>query len=106
MLVGPSRCAPSAGGSRHETFFEEIRLHDVFQRLGIFGDWAHPYLTMDPAYEAEEVRVLGRCVANGQLPRRLNNTICLAPPLISTEEQLSRLVDVLGSAIQTESQTS
>ena len=47
-------------------------------------------------------RVLGRCVDAGMLPRRLNNTICMAPPLISTEEQLSRLVDVLGSAIQAE----
>ena len=48
-------------------------------------------------------RVIGRCTANGVLPRRLNNTICLAPPLISTEEQLSRVVDVLGEAIQHES---
>jgi adenosylmethionine-8-amino-7-oxononanoate aminotransferase len=39
------------------------------------------------------------------LPRRLNNTICMAPPLISTEEQLGRLVDVLGEAIRAESET-
>ena len=45
-------------------------------------------------------RVLARCAENGVLPRRLNNTICMAPPLISTEEQLNRLVDVLGEAIQ------
>ncbi|MBV9546209.1 MAG: aspartate aminotransferase family protein, partial [Chloroflexi bacterium] len=49
-------------------------------------------------------RVIARCVANGQLPRRLNNTLCLAPPLISSEEQLTRLVDVLGEAIRAESQ--
>ena len=48
-------------------------------------------------------RVVARCVANGQLLRRLNNTICMAPPLISTEEQLQRLVDVLGEAIRAES---
>ncbi len=48
-------------------------------------------------------RVIARCLANGMLPRRLNNTICLAPPLISTEEQLSRVVDVLGEAIRLES---
>ena len=23
-----------------------------FQRLGVFGDWEHPYLTLDPGYEA------------------------------------------------------
>ena len=27
-----------------------------FKRLGVFGDWDHPYLTMDPAYEAEILR--------------------------------------------------
>lgn len=31
-----------------------------FQRMGIFADWENPYLTMDPAYEAEEIRVLSR----------------------------------------------
>src|SRR5438094_3560211 len=40
-----------------------------FERLGILGDWEHPYLTMDPSYEAEEVRVLGRCIALGLLYR-------------------------------------
>jgi adenosylmethionine-8-amino-7-oxononanoate aminotransferase len=48
-------------------------------------------------------RVVERCASNGMLPRRLNNTICLAPPLISTEAQLSRLVEVLAEAIQAES---
>ena len=27
-----------------------------FKRLGVFGDWGHPYLTMDPKYEAEILR--------------------------------------------------
>ena len=47
-------------------------------------------------------RVLGRCIEQGVLPRRLNNTICMAPPLISTEAQLQRLVDVLAEAIRAE----
>jgi isoleucyl-tRNA synthetase len=29
-----------------------------FKRLGVFGDWEHPYLTMDPKYEAEILRAL------------------------------------------------
>jgi putrescine aminotransferase len=48
-------------------------------------------------------RVVARCVANGVLPRRINNTIVTAPPLISTEEQLNRLVEVLAEAIDAES---
>ena len=26
-----------------------------FQRMGVVGDWEHPYLTMNPGFEAEEV---------------------------------------------------
>ena len=30
-----------------------------FRRLGVLGDWQHPYKTMDKAFEAEEVKVFG-----------------------------------------------
>jgi isoleucyl-tRNA synthetase len=40
---------------------------DEFKRLGVFGDWAHPYLTMDYQYEADIVRVLGRFIAEGSV---------------------------------------
>jgi isoleucyl-tRNA synthetase len=33
-----------------------------FQRLGVFGDWDRPYLTLDPAYEAETLRVFASLV--------------------------------------------
>ncbi len=46
--------------------------------------------------------VVQRCVDKGVLARRLNNTICMAPPLISTEQQLSRLVEVLAESIRAE----
>jgi isoleucyl-tRNA synthetase len=36
-----------------------------FQRLGVIGDWAHPYRTMDPANEAGEIRVLKRLIERG-----------------------------------------
>jgi isoleucyl-tRNA synthetase len=36
-----------------------------FQRLGVFGDWENPYLTMSPAYEGVIVREFGRLVGNG-----------------------------------------
>ena len=35
---------------------------EQFQRLGVFGDWANPYLTLDPAYEAETLRVFATLV--------------------------------------------
>jgi isoleucyl-tRNA synthetase len=42
---------------------------EEFKRLGVFADWAHPYLTMDFGYEAEEIRVLGRCIDAGLVYR-------------------------------------
>jgi isoleucyl-tRNA synthetase len=35
---------------------------EQFQRLGVFGDWENPYLTLDPAYEAETLRVFATLV--------------------------------------------
>ncbi len=36
-----------------------------FQRLGVFGDWEHPYLTMSFRYQADIARALGRFVELG-----------------------------------------
>jgi len=33
-----------------------------FERLGILADWRHPYATMDPSYEADELRVFAAMV--------------------------------------------
>jgi isoleucyl-tRNA synthetase len=38
---------------------------DEFKRLGVFGDWDDPYLTMNFAYEAAIVRELGKFVGAG-----------------------------------------
>ncbi len=36
-----------------------------FRRLGVFGDWDNPYLTMAPGYEASVLRVFAKLVENG-----------------------------------------
>jgi isoleucyl-tRNA synthetase len=38
---------------------------EQFKRLGVFGDWEHPYLTMDPKYEAEILRAFAVFVDKG-----------------------------------------
>ncbi len=38
-----------------------------FRRLGILGDWANPYLTMAPSYEASILRVFAKLVENGSI---------------------------------------
>ena len=42
---------------------------EEFIRLGILGDWENPYITMDPSYEAEEIRELGRFFKKGLVYR-------------------------------------
>jgi isoleucyl-tRNA synthetase len=38
-----------------------------FRRLGVFGDWENPYLTMAPGYEASILRVFAKLVENGNI---------------------------------------
>ncbi|NDL61334.1 isoleucine--tRNA ligase [Acerihabitans arboris] len=38
-----------------------------FIRLGVLGEWEHPYLTMDFGTEANIIRALGKIIANGHL---------------------------------------
>lgn len=40
-----------------------------FKRLGVFGEWEKPYLTMNPAYEATVLRVLADMVERGYVYR-------------------------------------
>lgn len=40
-----------------------------FRRLGVFGDWENPYLTLDPAYEADILRSFAVFVEKGLVYR-------------------------------------
>ena len=42
-----------------------------FKRMGVIGDWEHPYLTMDPAFEAEEIKVFGEMFKKGVIYKGL-----------------------------------
>ncbi|WP_312281633.1 isoleucine--tRNA ligase [Oscillibacter sp.] len=44
---------------------------DGFKRMGVIGDWEHPYKTMDPGFEAEEVKVFGEMYKNGHIYKGL-----------------------------------
>ena len=44
---------------------------EQFQRLGILGDWANPYMTMAPAYEAATLEVFAEFVAAGLVYKQL-----------------------------------
>ncbi|HEX8322396.1 MAG TPA: isoleucine--tRNA ligase [Tepidisphaeraceae bacterium] len=44
---------------------------EQFQRLGILGDWANPYLTMAPSYEAATLEVFAQVVERGLVYKQL-----------------------------------
>ena len=74
---------------------------DEFQRLGIFGDWEHPYLTMDHAYEAAIVREFGKFVEKGRVYKGLKPVLwctvdqtALAEAEVEYEDHLSPSVYV------------
>jgi isoleucyl-tRNA synthetase len=48
----------------YATRFVNIQ-REEFKRLGVFGDWKNPYITMEPAYQATIVREFGRFVGRG-----------------------------------------
>ncbi len=59
--------SPLAVRKKSEAFarkFVDIQ-REQFKRLGVFGDWEHPYLTMDPKYEAEILRAFAVFVEKG-----------------------------------------
>ncbi|MGD9597602.1 MAG: isoleucine--tRNA ligase [Steroidobacteraceae bacterium] len=81
---------------------EQVELQRAdFIRLGVLGDWDRPYLTMDAAYEAEQIRAFGRIVHNGHLYRGakpvhwcLDCRSALAEAEVEYEERTSPAVDV------------
>jgi isoleucyl-tRNA synthetase len=42
-----------------------------FRRLGIRGDWNNPYITLQPEYEAQQIRVFGAMVNKGYIYKGL-----------------------------------
>jgi isoleucyl-tRNA synthetase len=72
-----------------------------FKRLGVFGDWARPYATMEPAYEAVIVREFGRFVGRGLVYKGLKPVhwcmyckTALAQAEVEYEEQVTPSVYV------------
>jgi isoleucyl-tRNA synthetase len=44
---------------------------ESFKRYGVWGDWEHPYLTLNPEYEAAQIGVFGAMVLKGYIYRGL-----------------------------------
>jgi len=82
---------------------------EAFIRLGILGDWDHPYLTMDFAFEADIVRSLGKISQNGHIAKGAKPvhwcTDCgsaLAEAEVEYEDKHSPAVDVRFQVVDEE----
>jgi isoleucyl-tRNA synthetase len=42
-----------------------------FKRLGVRGDWENPYITLNPAYEAQQIKVFGDMAKKGYIYKGL-----------------------------------
>ncbi len=84
----------------------QIELQKVdFERLGVLGDWDHPYKTMNFATEAAEIRTLGKLFERGYVYRGLKPVnwcfdchSALAEAEVEYEDKTSTTIDV-GFAI-------
>ena len=72
-----------------------------FKRLGILADWDQPYLTMNPIFEAEQLRCLAKIVDNGHVVRGfkpvhwcLDCGSSLAEAEVEYEDKKSQAIDV------------
>ncbi len=72
-----------------------------FERLGVLGDWHHPYLTMDYRFEANIIRALGKIIEKGHLQQGIKPIhwcvdcgSALAEAEVEYQEKTSPAIDV------------
>jgi len=52
--------------------YEQVNSQRIqFKRLGVRGDWENPYITLKPAYEAQQIKVFGEMAKKGYIYKGL-----------------------------------
>lgn len=79
-----------------------------FIRLGMLGDWNHPYMTMDYGYEANIIRSFAKIVANGHLHKGykpvhwcIDCSSALAEAEVEYQDKVSPMIDVCFKVVDT-----
>lgn len=82
---------------------------EEFKRLGVLGDWEHPYLTMDFRFEANIIRALGKIISRGHLQQGfkpvhwcVNCRSALAEAEVEYIDKVSSAIDVRFRVIDEE----
>ncbi|MEC9374992.1 MAG: isoleucine--tRNA ligase [Pseudomonadota bacterium] len=72
-----------------------------FIRLGVFGDWHNPYLTLDKSFESDQIRGFAKIIENNHLQRGykpvhwcLDCGSALAEAEVEYQDKLSTAIDV------------
>ena len=86
------------------------RQRDSLKRLGIFGDWNNPYLTMDPIYEADQLRAFSKMIDKGLIYRGykpvhwcLDCSSALAEAEVEYQDKSSDSIDALFQVLDRKS---
>ena len=79
------------------------------RKLGVIGDWDNPYLTMNPDFEANILRQVGRLLDNGLLYRGfkpvhwcIDCQSALAEAEVEHQARISPAIDVLFPVVDTD----
>ncbi|MGH8398938.1 MAG: isoleucine--tRNA ligase, partial [Gammaproteobacteria bacterium] len=77
------------------------RQREDFKRLGVLGEWEHPYLTMDPVYEGNQLRGFAEVIRRGHIYKGLKPVhwcldcaSALAEAEVEYEDKISPAIDV------------
>jgi len=77
-----------------------------FKRLGVMADWDNPYLTMQPGFEAEQLRAFAQIIRNGHVYKGLKPVhwcmacgSALAEAEVEYEDRTSPAIDVRFSVV-------
>ncbi len=108
--VGQKVSATEFRGLCREYATTQIELQKTdFKRLGIFGDWDNPYLTMNFAQEANIVRALAKIHENGHVTRGmkpvnwcLDCTSALAEAEVEYQDKASDAIYVSFDVLDTD----
>ena len=70
-----------------------------FKRLGVLGDWKHPYITYDPKMEARQIGVFGDMYKKGYIYKGLKPVYWCTDCETALAEAEIEYKDVIGSSI-------
>lgn len=83
---------------RHALKYVEVQKAQ-FKSLGVGGDWNHPYLTLDPAYEAGILEVFAEMVGKGFVSRDLKPIHWCYHCLTALAEAELEYEDIAGASV-------